>query len=157
RRRDGLARHLVTARRWRRLLRRPQLRWVVCWVIQAYIRLVYWTNRWTVENDEWPRRLLAEGRPFIGAFWHGRMLMIPMGWRRMAPMHMLISAHRDGRIISDAVSYFGIETIAGSTRRGGPSAVRALLKALANGNCVALTPDGPRGPAMHASIGIVNL
>ena len=59
------------------------------------------------------------GRPFILAFWHGRLLMIPMAWQRLAPMHMLISAHRDGRIIADAVTYFGVDSIAGSTRRGG--------------------------------------
>jgi len=74
----------------------------------------------------------------------------------MAPMHMLISAHRDGRIIADAVSYFGIQTIAGSTRRGGSAALRTMLKKLKEGDCVAITPDGPRGPAMSVSIGIVN-
>jgi lysophospholipid acyltransferase (LPLAT)-like uncharacterized protein len=141
---------------WRRLLHITRLRRAVCWAIHCYILLVYRTNRWSVHNGDWPQRLLAEGRPFIGTFWHGRMLMIPMGWRRMAPMYMLISAHRDGRIIADAVSYFGIGTIAGSTRRGGSAALRVMLKKLKNGECVAITPDGPRGPAMTASIGIVN-
>jgi lysophospholipid acyltransferase (LPLAT)-like uncharacterized protein len=74
----------------------------------------------------------------------------------MAPMHMLISAHRDGRIIADAVAYFGIAAIAGSTRRGGSAALRTMLKKLKAGDCVAITPDGPRGPAMTVSIGIVN-
>lgn len=83
--------------------------------------------------------------------------MIPMAWRRMAPMHMLISAHRDGRIIADAVAYFGIDAIAGSTRRGGSAALRLMLKKLRDGDCVAITPDGPRGPAMTASIGVVNV
>lgn len=70
---------------------------------------------------------------------------------------MLISAHRDGRIIADAVAYFGIDAIAGSTRRGGSAALRSMLKKLKDGDCVAITPDGPRGPAMIASIGIVNV
>ena len=142
---------------WRRLLRNARLRRAACWTIHCYIRLVRRTNRWTVENGERPRRLLAEGRPFIGAFWHGRMLMIPIGWDQMAPMHMLISAHRDGRIIADAVAYFGIAAIAGSTRRGGSAALRAMLKRLRDGDCVAITPDGPRGPAMTASAGIINV
>jgi hypothetical protein len=142
---------------WRRLLRNALLRRVACWTIHCYIRLVRRTNRWTVENGERPRRLLAEGRPFIGAFWHGRMLMIPIGWDQMASMHMLISAHRDGRIIADAVAYFGIAAIAGSTRRGGSAALRTMLKRLRDGDCVAITPDGPRGPAMTASAGIVNV
>jgi lysophospholipid acyltransferase (LPLAT)-like uncharacterized protein len=101
--------------------------------------------------------LRAEGRAFILAFWHGRLLMIPMAWQRLAPMHMLISAHPDGQIIADAVTYFGVDSIAGSTSRGGSAALRTMLKRLKDGDCVGVTPDGPRGPAMTASIGIVNV
>lgn len=144
--------------RWgRRLLRSARLRRLACWLIAFYIRLVYRTNRWTVGGGEVPRRLRRDGRSFILAFWHGRLLLIPMAWQRLAPMHMLISAHRDGRIIADAVSHFGVNSIAGSSRRGGSSAMRAMLRRLDAGDCVGITPDGPRGPAMCASAGIVNL
>lgn len=141
----------------RRLLRRQRLRGIACWAIHCYIRLVYSTTKWEVEGAECPQRLRAEGKPFILAFWHGRLLMIPMAWRRLAPMHMLISAHPDGQIIADAVTYFGVDTIAGSTSRGGSAAFRAMLKRLTGGDCVGITPDGPRGPAMTASVGIVNI
>jgi len=145
-------------RQWgRRIVRSDRLHRALCWTIQLYMRLVFATNRWTVEGAEHPRRLLAAGRPFVGAFWHGRMMLIPLAWRRMAPMHMLISPHRDGRIIADAVAYFGIGSVAGSSRRGGTAALRALVKLLAAGDCVAITPDGPSGPAMVASSGIVNV
>jgi lysophospholipid acyltransferase (LPLAT)-like uncharacterized protein len=70
---------------------------------------------------------------------------------------MLISAHRDGRIIADAVAYFGVQTVTGSTRRGGMSALRTMVKALAAGDCIGITPDGPAGPAMVASAGIINV
>ena len=144
--------------RWgRRILRNTRLRRLLCWAIHLYIRLVYRTNRWTVDGGEVPRRLRADGSGFILAFWHGRLMMIPMAWQRLAPMHMLISAHRDGRIIADAVSYFGVHSIAGSTRRGGSGALRAMLKRLDAGECVGITPDGPRGPATVASGGIVNV
>src|SRR5690349_258852 len=144
--------------RWgRHLVRSEGLRRLLCWVIQLYIRFIYRTNRWSVEGGDIPLRLRQQGQPFILAFWHGRLMMIPMAWQRLAPMHMLISAHRDGRIIADAVSYFGVNSIAGSTRRGGSSALRQMLKQLAAGDCVGITPDGPRGPAMQASLGIVNV
>ena len=144
--------------RWgRRVLRSDRLRRLLCWVIQLYIRFVYLTNRWSVEGGEIPRQLRDSGQAFILAFWHGRLLMIPMAWQRLAPMHMLISAHRDGRIIANAVTYFGVNSIAGSTRRGGSSALRLMLKQLAAGDCVGITPDGPRGPAMQASLGVVNV
>ena len=141
----------------RRFLRSDGLRRALCRLIAFYIRLVFATSRWSIEGAELPRRLHREGRPFILAFWHGRLLMMPMAWQRLAPMYMLISAHRDGRIIADAVSYFGVRSIAGSTRRGGSGALRQMLKQLAAGDCVGITPDGPRGPAGHASIGIVNV
>jgi lysophospholipid acyltransferase (LPLAT)-like uncharacterized protein len=144
--------------RWRRrILRSTRLRRLLCWAIAWYIRLVYLTNRWSTEGADIPRRLRDQGHGFIGAFWHGRMLMIPMVWRRLAPMHILISAHRDGRIIADAVGHFGVGSITGSTRRGGVAALRAMLKCLEADECVGITPDGPRGPAMVATAGIINL
>jgi hypothetical protein len=115
------------------------------------------TNRWSVEGGDWTRRFTREGRTFICAFWHGRLLMMPFAWHGLTSFHMLISAHPDGRIIAGAMSYFGIGTIAGSTSRGASSALRAILKQLKEGGCVGITPDGPRGPAMTVSIGIVNI
>jgi len=149
---------MMAPRSWGRWIARSDgLHRVLCYAIHLYIRFVYLTNRWSIDGAEYPRRLRAEGLPFILAFWHGRLMMIPMAWQHLAPMHMLISAHRDGRIIADAVAYFGVQSVAGSTRRGGTSALRAMVRQLAAGECVGITPDGPRGPAMVASSGIVNV
>jgi lysophospholipid acyltransferase (LPLAT)-like uncharacterized protein len=141
----------------RRFVRSNRLRRLLCYSIHLYIRLVYWTGRWDVEGAEHPRRLREAGKPFILAFWHGRLMMIPMAWQRLAPIHMLISAHRDGRIIADAVAHFGVQTVTGSTRRGGSAALRTMVRTLAAGDCIGITPDGPAGPAMIASAGIVNV
>src|SRR4030081_3285176 len=131
--------------RWgRRVLRRDRLRRLLCWVIQLYIRFVYLTNRWSVEGGEIPRQLRDSGQAFILAFWHGRLLMIPMAWQRLAPMHMLISAHPDGQIIADAVTYFDVDSIAGSTSRGGSSALRLMVQQLAAGGGGGVTPPGAR-------------
>jgi lysophospholipid acyltransferase (LPLAT)-like uncharacterized protein len=50
-----------------------------------------------------------------------------------------------------------VQSVAGSTKRGGSTALRTMVKALAAGDCVGITPDGPAGPAMVASAGIVNV
>ena len=139
----------------RHIVRGDALRRALCWLISLYIRLVYATSRWTIEGAEIPRYFHEAKRPFILAFWHGRLLMMPMAWRRDVPINMLISGHRDGRIIADAVRHFGITSIAGSSSRGGGAALRAMVKALRSGACVGVTPDGPRGPAEVASDGIV--
>lgn len=143
-------------RPWKRLIRSATAQRAGCWLIQLYIRLVYRTSRWTVQRDAAVERLLAQKRPFIGTFWHGRMLMIPMIWARRAPLHMLISSHRDGRLIAGAVAYFGIGWVVGSTSGGGGAAMRRMLKYIRANESVAITPDGPRGPAMRASTGIIS-
>src|SRR5215469_2728943 len=139
----------------RRIIRSEWLRRALCWLISLYIRFVFATSRWTIEGAEMARAYHREGKPFILAFWHGRLLMMPMAWQRDVPIHMLISSHRDGRIIADAVGHFGISSIAGSSSRGGGAALRQMVKALRQGECVGITPDGPRGPAEVASDGIV--
>src|SRR5258708_27676802 len=117
----------------RRIVRSDRLRRILCAVIALYIRCVYATGRWTVEGGEAARRHHRERRPFILAFWHGRLLMMPMAWPRQVAIHMLISGHRDGRIIADAVGHFGIASIAGASSRRGLPAPRAMGKTRTDG------------------------
>ena len=103
-------------------------------------------------HDERCRR----GEPSIGAFWHGRLLMMPAGYRgkRVA---ILISLHQDGELISRAVNYFGFRSIRGSATRGGFSAMREMMRASKEGYDIAITPDGPRGPRYRVQNGIIEL
>jgi lysophospholipid acyltransferase (LPLAT)-like uncharacterized protein len=123
--------------------------------VAGYIRLVDRTSRWTVVNGEYVAKLKAENKPSIVCFWHGRMLLLPCSWRSKMPFKMLMSLHRDGRMIAQVIDHFGQGAIVGSTSRGGASALRAILRALGDGTVIGFTPDGPRGPRMRASSGIV--
>lgn len=122
--------------------------------VAGYIRLVDGTSRWTVVNGEHVAALKKAGKPCIVCFWHGRMLLLPCSWRSRMPFKMLMSLHRDGRMISRVIAHFGQDAIVGSTTRGGASALRAILRALGEGTVVGFTPDGPRGPRMRASPGV---
>jgi lysophospholipid acyltransferase (LPLAT)-like uncharacterized protein len=119
-----------------------------------YIRMVFATSRVTVLGSENIARVRKEGRPVIGCFWHGRMLMARKIWTDPAPMHLLISEHQDGRLIARTIAHFGVRTIAGSSSRGAVQALRVIARTLASGGCVSVTPDGPRGPRMRAAPGI---
>jgi lysophospholipid acyltransferase (LPLAT)-like uncharacterized protein len=143
---------MITARR---LLEKPVIQAVICWCAANYIRLVWITGRWEVENTEALDGLIRERKPFIICFWHGRLLMFPPAWRWDAKMSILISRHRDGRVIARALRHFGVGTIEGSTSRGGGRALRDLLRALKDGQYIGITPDGPRGPRMRASPGVI--
>lgn len=132
--------------------------------IALYVRLVWLTGRWRVLGLENAHPFWDSGQPFVGAFWHGRLLMMPYGWQtRKQQMTMLISRHRDGEIIARAISHFGLASVRGSTAKrgtsdkGGTDAVRQLVRIMKAGHCVGLTPDGPRGPRMRVAPGIVQV
>jgi len=130
---------------------------IACWLLARYIRLVELTTRWSLRGFDPMHERLARDEPFITAFWHGRMVLIPGLWRRVGKgrtAHMLVSLHRDGRLISRVIGHLGVRTIAGSTSRGGGAALRSLVRVVKAGHVVGITPDGPRGPRMHASTGV---
>ena len=141
----------------KRLTRSSAFQTLLGWLAANYIRFVYVTSRWREEGREPAIELMRDGRPYITAFWHSRLLMAPTGWRSRAPLSTLISQHRDGEMIARTVHHFGIHTVRGSTTRGGSKALRELLLAIKNGRNVVITPDGPRGPRMRAQSGIILL
>ncbi len=122
-----------------------------------YVRLVHRTGRWRTIGDEIPRAFWDAGRPFIIAFWHGRLLMPPMAWRHGMPMNMLISERGDGPLIAAIIAHFDLGTAWGSSTRKGSRAYRTMARALARNEYAGMTPDGPHGPLMRASLGIVSL
>lgn len=132
-------------------------------LIAGYVQLVYRTGRWTFINEDAALQFWRQRQPFICAFWHGRLLMLPPGWRSDGQaMHMLISRHRDGELITRAIAPFGIRAIRGSTAKagqakGGGAALREILKVIKAGDCVGFTPDGPRGPAAQVNGSIIQL
>jgi len=139
----------------RRITDRDSVRRFLCWLGAQYIRLVHATSRWTVIGGDLPRQYWDRGEPFIACFWHGRLMMMPYNWDGGRTIHILVSRHRDGRFIARTVRHFGFRTIDGSTSKGGTAALRAIYRVLGRGESVVFTPDGPRGPRMRMSPGIV--
>ncbi|MEN2980697.1 lysophospholipid acyltransferase family protein [Tistrella bauzanensis] len=130
---------------------------LACRLAAAYIRLAHATGRFDVIGAGPANARWDAGQPFILAFWHGRLLMMPYVWRAGVPMNMLISQHRDGRLIADTIAHFGLGSIAGSSSKGGAAALRQMVKAIRAGQYAGVTPDGPRGPRQRASGGIASI
>ena len=146
----------MTRRVWKRLLDVDAVRGVVVGAAAAYMRLCHATSRWEVVRGDVPEQFWDAGRPFVLGFWHGRLLMLCFGWRAGLPVRVLISRHRDGELITRALMRFGIGTVRGSSREGeGAAALREVVRHVRNGTSVCISPDGPRGPRMRASAGIV--
>ncbi|MGE0251296.1 MAG: lysophospholipid acyltransferase family protein [Dongiaceae bacterium] len=144
-------------RQYKKWLQQTWVQEMAAFAASLYIRLVYLTSSWKFINAHVPQNYWDQGKPFILCFWHNRLLLMPHSWRSKQKMRMLISAHRDGQLISRTIAHFGLETIAGSSSKGGQQAFRQMAKSLKQGESVGITPDGPRGPRQRASLGAVQL
>jgi lysophospholipid acyltransferase (LPLAT)-like uncharacterized protein len=100
--------------------------------------------------------MLCGGDGFIYALWHGRMFL-PLCFIRHPKITVLVSQHRDGELLKRILTRLGYKTVRGSTTSGGGKALREFLFQSRKGAFLAVTPDGPKGPAKKVQPGIVFL
>lgn len=110
------------------------------------LRALARTWRFEIRNAQAIESLRDQRRPFIFSLWHGQLL--PLLWHhRGQQIAVLISEHRDGELVARLARSLGYRLIRGSSTRGGERALLSLVRELQEGQEVAVTPDGPRGPA----------
>ena len=136
----------------------PKLDWKTRSAISVggfLIRALARTWRVRVEGREAVEAVRRSGQGVIFTFWHGQML--PLLAEHNRPTTVLISDHRDGEIITQIVSGFGCRAVRGSSSKGAARALLQLSRTLNEGNDIAITPDGPRGPRHSFAPGAVVL
>jgi lysophospholipid acyltransferase (LPLAT)-like uncharacterized protein len=111
------------------------------------------TLTWKIEGAEHLTAIEAAGHKPILAFWHGRIFPATLYFQRRGIV-VITSENYDGEWIARIITRFGYGTARGSTSRGGPKALRQLVREVKSTG-VAFTLDGPRGPAEVAQPGAV--
>jgi len=87
--------------------------------------------------------------------WHRDVLLMFLH-RLGSDACAIISASQDGELIAGPVEELGVKTVRGSTTRQGSQAYRAILK-MAKERQLAITPDGPKGPAKVIQPGVIHI
>ena len=118
------------------------------------VRILGRTWRITVSHDDDVRRLRAAGTPIVFMLWHGELLPL-LYQHRNERVAVLISEHADGEIIARIATRLGYQTVRGSTSRGAARALLGLARVVRDGHDLAITPDGPRGPAKSLAPGAI--
>ena len=109
------------------------------------IRTLAATWRYRAIDEHRVASLRKAKTPIVFTLWHGQML--PLLWyHRDQGVSVLVSEHKDGEVIARILQLMGYRLIRGSTSRGAGRALLGLVRTLKEGNDVAVTPDGPRGP-----------
>jgi lysophospholipid acyltransferase (LPLAT)-like uncharacterized protein len=130
-----------------------------------YLLLVAATTRWSRINQAAATPFWTGKGRLITCFWHGRFPQAHLVWtygKGATKAKMLVSRSREGETIAHTVRTLGVDVIHGSAAKGGQQkggfeAVRELVRHIDDGGMIGVTPDGPRGPRMHARMGPVHI
>jgi lysophospholipid acyltransferase (LPLAT)-like uncharacterized protein len=110
------------------------------------IRLLGSTWRVVQANAERLEGVRAAEGGVVFAFWHGQLLALEFVHRGEG-IQVLSSWHRDGEISARLMTSLGYGVVRGSSTRGSARGLMLMLRRAKEGHDLAVTPDGPRGPA----------
>jgi hypothetical protein len=135
----------------------PSVTTVAATLVSGYLRFCHRTIRWSYENRQAAESIWAGGGGVMLCFWHSRVAMSPQCWPldQAQEGRALISLSRDGEFIAQTMERLGFPAIRGSKAKktdptkdkGGAAAFRDIVRWVRGGKMIAITPDGPRGPA----------
>ena len=135
-------------------------------LLAGYMSLVKATTRWERRGLAHAEPVWNSGQGVVGCVWHSRILMTIALWPKHAQgPAILISRSRDGDVVADAARRHDVGVVRGSSlnqrkttkQKGSVGAFREMTRHIETGGCMAVTPDGPRGPRMRAGSGAVKL
>ncbi len=127
-------------------------------ILPLTLKLLYASLRISVTPRSWNNDVAGNGAIFT--FWHGKMVA---GWllaQALFPEKKLVavvSLSEDGRILSDTLEQLDFTLIRGSSSKGGGEVKNAMHEAIEREDIIAVTPDGPRGPACKFKYGTLRL
>ena len=136
---------------------------LVAFLVWLFVSALAKTIRFRI-ND--PQGFLSrrDTGPMIFCFWHNRLALCVELYFRFRRRQCttpgvagLVSASRDGALLSAIFERFGVVPVRGSSSRRGAQALRELTSCSELGYDLAITPDGPRGPRYTVAEGAAGL
>jgi lysophospholipid acyltransferase (LPLAT)-like uncharacterized protein len=147
---------------WRRLRTSSIVRQSIGRTVGAYLKFAWKTQRHIIEPHDFYDWIDGE-TPIILTFWHGQHFLTPFLPKPHHRGTVMISRSFDADINAIAVESLGFGTIRGSGshigrfhEKGGVSATRKMIEALAGGCNVAMTADVPK-VSRRAGLGVVSI
>jgi lysophospholipid acyltransferase (LPLAT)-like uncharacterized protein len=130
------------------------------WLASVAWRALKATLRRRSVGIEAVRALVEADRRMVLAFWHRRLVMMPLGYpfkrRERKGVAILSSDSRDGEISAAIWRHLGIHAVRGSTSHGGGAqGLVKMIRVVRGGWDLGITPDGPKGPKFEAKPGAI--
>ena len=126
-------------------------------LIYLYILTVFLTSRRKIVAPKNFNMEKFQNKNSVYAFWHGRMTLMFFMRPKNKKTNIFISEHADGKIIGNVSKLFNVNVIWGSSNKNTMRAIKEIFTVLKKKECLAITPDGPRGPAFEINSNIVKI
>jgi hypothetical protein len=96
-------------------------------------------------------------RSYVYVTWHENLLLAAWGCSRFPDFYTLASDSHDGELATGFTDAMGLETVRGSSTRGGARALKQFLDFAKSQQRfrMAIVPDGPQGPRRQMKPGAV--
>ena len=105
----------------------------------------------------------APQEKIVFAIWHNRLALALILYQRYVARRdrqhrlvALVSASKDGGLLTGIFELFKVQPVRGSSSRRGAQALRELVSWGKRGHDLAITPDGPRGPCYVVQEGVIS-
>ncbi len=123
------------------------------------------TLRVCLQGEEPISALVRRDQRIILAFWHRRLVMMPLAYPYRRTNHggeprgvaILSSDSKDGERSAATWRWFGIHAVRGTAADDGAKALVRMIRAVKEGWDFGITPDGPRGPLCKLKPGVLAL
>ena len=128
-------------------------------MLKIYLQIILSTCRWRVHNENLLLGAINKNSPLMLCCWHERLLFLVCFFKKFKPPLWVISSqHKDSEILGRILNLWGFRFIKGSSSRGWFSVTKHLIKLFKNPQTIiAITNDGPKGPAKKAKSGALNV
>jgi len=120
-------------------------------------QILFFLNKVSIKGEENLLDLIKSGEPIMLCVWHGRLLFPSWYIRYHTTLHIISSRHADSELLAQILKHWGYGLIRGSTNKGGMSVIREMTEIFKGGGIIAITNDGPKGPARIAKSGSIAL
>ena len=129
----------------------------------AILKFVFFTiqitSSWKYHGVENFKRLIGSNQPVLICVWHG-FFIFPMNFLKnyYKETKIVSSTHPDSMVLAKVLNDYGFSLIKGSSTRGSKNVIKEMMRGLKDSNSIiAITNDGPKGPARVAKGGAISL
>ena len=134
-------------------------RFLFSYIIQIIINISFKTSSIRIHGKQYLDDVVASNSPLLLCVWHGRLIYDVYFFKnKKYNLWALISTHRDAEVLAHIMKRWNINLIRGSSTRGWKHAIGEMQKKLKDPqSIIAVTCDGPKGPAKIAKPGAIKL